>query len=233
MSENRNIIFLSRIRPAASLAFAGLMVLMLGGLGFTPSCAKAATATGAPVFGSVDIQKVLNGYREKSTAEADFQHVVNQYQAAIKVQGANGMLSQSDQSQLGLLLLKTTTTPADDSEIKTLEAKSQADENELTALQQKSNLTDADKARLSQLTQEQQNGQTALQSISDGYKQTLDERQQTASEKIADEVRVAVASVAQSKGLTVVFDSSLAIYAQNDVTAAVLAKLNASADGGK
>ncbi len=187
--------------------------------------AAAAPISGI-VFGSVDIQKVLAGYTKKTTSETAFQVVVSGYQSALQVQQANTMLAAPEQQQLGSLLLKTNRTPADDAQIKTLETKSQSDASELIALQQKASPTDADRARLAVLTQEQQNGQQVLQTVADSYKQAIDQRNQQVSDAITAEIRAAVAAVAQQRGLTVVFDSSVAIYAANDVTPQVLTRLN-------
>jgi len=190
---------------------------------------KSSAPAAAPIsIGSVDIQKILAGYNKKATQETAFQAVVSNYQSALQVQQANAMLSEPEQQQLGSLLLKSNRTPADESQIKALETKSQADASELIALQQKSSPTDADQARRAILAQEQQNGQQVLQSVADTYKQAIDQRNQQESDAIATEIKAAVAAVAQQRGLTLVFDSSVAIYAANDITPLVLARLNSA-----
>jgi Skp family chaperone for outer membrane proteins len=188
------------------------------------SAATASITTSA--IGSVNIQKVLAGYTKKTAIEQSMQATAQQYNDVFKLEQASAMLSQTDQQSLSTLLLKQNRTPAVDNQIKALQTKAQNDAAELTTLQQKANPTDDDKARIAVLTNEQTNGQQALQSIADGFKQQLSDQDQQQSANLEADVRAAVASVAEQKGLAVVFDSSLAIYASNDVTAAVIAKLN-------
>jgi len=79
--------------------------------------------------------------------------------------------------------------------------------------------------QLQQFTQQQQQGQQALQDIADTYRQTLDQKNQALSADIASDIRAAVADVAKKQGITVVFDSSVAIYASTDLTPLVITKL--------
>jgi Skp family chaperone for outer membrane proteins len=226
LSRQRAISLRTQFAGGARIAaFIALTAIAFGAVGTRPASAQSASNM---MVGSVDVQKVLDGYTKKTTTEADFQKVVDRYGASYKLLQDNTMLSPDDMQTLSTLLLKPNPTAADTAQIQQLETKSQNDANELTALQQKQNLTDADKARLSALTQEQQASQQALQQVGDSYKQTLDAQNQQQSQQLEDQVRVAVAAVAKKKGLAVVFDSSLAIYASNDVTQEVLAQLNGS-----
>jgi len=195
-------------------------------------CALAASqpahAQGASTFGSVDLQKVANSYTKRSAAQDQLGQLANQLDQTYSTQAANSMLSADQQKQLGNLLLKQNKTAADQAQIQTLESQSQKDAQALAALQQKKDLTDADRTQLAQLTDEQQNGAQALQAVQDDYRQRLEQQNQQLNQQSLDEIRDAVASVAKQKGLTVVFDASVAIYTANDITQAVINKLNGS-----
>jgi len=219
-------LFYRSINHAAVYGLA--IVAVVGSLLFSPlSSAQAGSAPAATsVIGSVNIQKVLAGYNKKASAEASMQAMADNFNNVFKLEQASAMLSQSDQQSLCTLLLKPTKVQADEDQIKVLQTKSVNDANELATLQQKTSPTDDDKARLTVLTGEQQNGQAALQTIADSFKQQLSDQDQQQSTQLESDVRAAVASVAEQKGLAVVFDSSLAIYASNDVTAQVISKLN-------
>ena len=78
------------------------------------------------------------------------------------------------------------------------------------------------------MTKEQQAGAQALQNINTNYSQLIDQKNQQESDALLVQIKSAVAAVAQSKGLTVVFDSSVAIYAGNDVPQLVIDRLNAA-----
>ena len=190
--------------------------------------AAPAPAPLVSAYGSVDIQKVLTAYNKRTSANDDLKAQADQYLAAFNIQKADSMLSETDQNSLSALLLKPTRTPADEAQITALQTRSQADASELTALQQKPNLTPIDTARLAALTKEQQAGAQALQDANTNYSQLIDQKNQQESDALLVQIKAAVASVAQSKGLAIVFDSSVAIYAGNDVTQLVIDRLNAA-----
>ncbi len=213
-------------RSIISLALFWAAVLCVGS---STVGVAAPPATGTPVFGSVDFQKVLNAYNKKADQETVFQAKEQQLQGVFQTEEANAMLSADDQKQLSTLLQKANQTDPDKAQITALEAKSQKDAQALATLQQTQTPTDADKTQLSQLTQEKQAGAEALQDVADSFKQQLDDENAKLTQQLADDVRAAVGSIAQQKGLTVVFDSQLAVYTPNDITQAVITKLNAAA----
>ncbi|HEX5324361.1 MAG TPA: OmpH family outer membrane protein [Capsulimonadaceae bacterium] len=205
--------------------FLAAAVLLVGSLA-APRLARAQTAAS---FGSVDLQKVANSYSKRSAAQDQLGQLANQLDATYSTQAANSMLSADQQKQLGNLILKANKTAADTAQIQTLESQSQRDAQALAALQQKKDLTDADRTQLAQLTDEQQSGAQALQAVQDDYRQRLEAQNQQMNQQSLDDIRAAVAAVAKQKGLTVVFDASVAIYSANDITQAVITKLNGSA----
>lgn len=190
--------------------------------------ARSANAQ-AQQFGSVDMQKVASAYTKTSASDDQFKTFKDQLTAAFSTQAANPMLNAQQQGQLGNLLLKPNPTDADKAQIQTLESQSQKDAQALAALQQQKTLSDADKAQLAQLTGEQQSGQDALQAVQTDYQNRMQQENDKLLQQISDDIRAAVAAVAKQKGLTMVFTAEVAIYAQNDITQAVINKLN----GGK
>jgi hypothetical protein len=179
-------------------------------------CAAPSAPAGATLFGSVDIQKVISKYTKTAAMNAQIEALNTEFSDAIKEQASNAMLSAEDQQKLSDLLLKPTKTDADNQAISALQAKSQKDTQDLAELQQKKDLTDADRIRMQQLTQEQTSGQQALTEQSDKYKQSISDKNAELGQQVADDIRAAVATVAQQ----------FAIYTANDVTQAVVNKLN-------
>jgi Skp family chaperone for outer membrane proteins len=191
-------------------------------------CVAAAEPTG-PVFASVDMSKIIDSYSKRATAEATFQQIQQQYTDIFKTQTANAMLDEDDQKTLGtLLLLGDSATPDQKQQIADLETQAGKASDQLANLQQEKDASDADKVQLQQLTQKQSAGQQALQDVADSYKQALDAKNKELSDEIASEIKAAVATVAKKQGITVVFDSSVAIYASNDLTQAVITNLGGS-----
>ena len=180
----------------------------------------------AGAIGSVDLHKVLASYNKKTPAQDQLEQMTNQLQQVYATQSAYNMLTADQQKQLGNLLLKANRTSADDAQVQALEGQSQKDAQTLAALQQKKDLTDADRTQLAQLTDEQQAGAQAVQTIHDDYIQRLNQQNDQVEHETLDDIRSAVAAVAKQKGLSVVFDGDVAIYTANDITQAVIAKLN-------
>ena len=209
----------------ARLLAALSLFLLLGAV--TRAGAAPAPVSGV-AFGSVDIQKIITKYNKTAAMNAQIDLLRSQFGEVIKTQAANPMLSAVDQQQLSDLLLKTTLTDADKQTISALEAKSQKDSQDLATLQQKKDLTDPDRIRLQQLTDEQKTGAQALDEQNQRYTQSIQDKNTELGQQVADDIRAAVATVAQQKGLSAVFDSQFAIYTANDVTQAVIAKLNAT-----
>ena len=172
------------------------------------------------------MSKVIANYSKRASADAAFQQAQQQFQDVFKTQTANSMLDAADQQKLGsLLLLGDSATQDQKQQIADLETQASTASNSLAALQQKQDASDADKIQLQQLTQQQQAGQQALQDIADSYRQQLDQKNQQLSADIAADIKVAVAAVAKQQGISVVFDSTVAIYTSTDLTQAVITKL--------
>lgn len=185
-----------------------------------------ARADSGPSFGSIDLGKVQTGYTKRADLEKSIQDLADRLQMAIKTQSTSDMLSLAQQKQLGDLLVKPNQTDADRSAETTLQNQSRADATELATLQQKQNLSDTERGRLDVLTKEQQAGKAAIEQVNSDYSDQVRQQQDKVSAQFTDLVRQAIAAVAKDKGLSVVFDSSVAVYTANDITDDVLKRLN-------
>lgn len=188
--------------------------------------APGARADSGPSFGSIDLGKVQTGYTKRADLEKSIQDLADRLQLAIKTQSTSDMLSLAQQKQLGDLLAKPNPTDADRSAETTLQNQSRADASELATLQQKQNLSDTERGRLDVLTKEQQAGKAAIEQVNSDYSDQVRQQQDKVSAQFTDLVRQAIAAVAKDKGLSVVFDSSVAVYTANDITDDVLKRLN-------
>ena len=201
------------------------VTLALSTLTFSPLVAAPA-APGGLTFGSVDLGKLVAGYTKGQTPDQQLQSITQQYETLIKTQANSPMLSKADQTTLGVLLLKSPRTSADDAQITALQTQSTSASQELTALQQKASPTPADKDRLTALTAQQQAGEQALEDAAADYKARLQSQQDTLSAAFSETLRTAIAAVARQKGLSVVFNSQVAVYSANDITPDVVKQLN-------
>lgn len=205
----------------AAVAAVALCTLSLS----APVQAAPAPAS-AFLFGSVDLAKVVAGYKKKADLDQQIQAVSQKLDAQFKQQVGSDMLSREDQQKLTELLNKPTLSDADRAQITALQQQSTKDAQELTSLQQKQNPTPADQARLQTLTQQRQTGQQALQEVADSYKAQVQAQQDKLSAQLSDTVKAAIAQVAKDHGLMMVFDGQFTIYSANDITDDVLKRLN-------
>jgi len=213
---------IGRILGTAGIA-AGLMLPFVGAL---PVQAAPAASASAGQFGGVDLGRILAGYSKKADLDSQIQVLNQKLQSQFNAQQNSPLLTREQITRLGVLVSKSPRTDAETAEMTSLQQQAAASAQELTALQQKANPTDADKARLTTLTTQLQAGQQALQEISASYTAQVQAEQDRLSARLSDQVKVAIAAVAQQRGLAAVFNSQYAVYTSNDITDEVLKRLN-------
>lgn len=191
-----------------------------------PALPVLAAPAGSLQIGSVDLQKVSDGYTKKGSLDQQLQDMNQRLLARFQQQTNSAMLSKEQQTRLQTLLAKPGPSDAEKAEIAALQAQSTKDSQELATLQQKKDLTDADKARLTALTQQQQGGQQVLQEVSDSYTKQLDAEKVRLNAQLTEAVRAAIIAVAKDRKLDAVFTSEVAIFTTNDITDDVLKRLN-------
>lgn len=191
-----------------------------------PALPVLAAPAGSLQIGSVDLQKVSDGYTKKGSLDQQLQDMNQRLLARFQQQTNSAMLSKDQQTRLQTLLAKPGPSDAEKAEIAALQAQSTKDSQELATLQQKKDLTDADKARLTALTQQQQGGQQVLQEVSDSYTKQLDAEKLRLNAQLTEAVRAAIIAVAKDRKLDAVFTSEVAIFTTNDITDDVLKRLN-------
>ncbi|MDQ2687264.1 MAG: OmpH family outer membrane protein [Armatimonadota bacterium] len=207
------------------VAAAGCALALLAFQSHTPARADAAPSASF-AFGSVDLSKILAGYKKKANLDQQIQALSQKLDAQFKQQVSSDMLSAANQQTLTTLLSKPTLSDADKAQITMLQQQSTKDAAELAALQQKQNPSAEDTARMQALTQQRQTGQQALQDTADAYKAQVQTEQDRLSAQLSATVRTAVGDVAKEHKLMMVFDAQITVYSANDITDDVLARLN-------
>ncbi len=202
----------------------GAAALVLGAATSRP--VQAAPSGGMPLFGSVDLSKLQAQSTKSTKYNADLHALQERLDYSFKQQAASLMLSASDQAELGTSLSKTSPTDTDRARVADLQAKSIAAAKEYTDLQQKPNPTPADTSRLATLAGEYSANQASLQKIGDQYQVQIKALSDKDTADFTQDVKAAIMAVAKQQGLTVVFDSSVAIYTSNDITDEVVKRIN-------
>lgn len=213
---------LAQILGTAGIAAAVLLPMM----GSLPAQAAPAPSAAGGQFGGVDLARILAGYNKKADLDGQIQALNQKLQSQFNAQQNSPMLTRGQLTRLGVLVSKSPRTDAETAELTGLQQQAAASAQELTTLQQKPSPTDADKARLTTLTTQLQSGQQALQEISTSYTTQVQQEQDRLSARLSDQVKVAIAAVAQQRGLAAVFNSQYAVYTANDITDDVLKRLN-------
>lgn len=199
---------------------------ILAGASLSARPLLAAPAAGSAQFGSVDVQKVQAGYSKKGEYDQKIQALQSGLSTQLQTQSNSVMLSKPQQARLGELLAKTNRTDPENAEMTALQAQSTKDFQELTILQQKKDPAATDTTRMDALTKQYQAGQQALREIAEGYQSQIQKQTEGFSNELTSSVKAAISDVAKQRGLSVVFDSSVAIYTTNDITDDVVKRLN-------
>lgn len=131
---------------------AGLSLALLGLPSLSHTAAAAPAQSGAMVFGSVDVNRLLAGYSKKQVFDQQVQDLNNKLDAQFKQQVNYDMLTKDQQTMLTTTLSKPNPSSQDQAAITALQQQSDKDAQELAALQQKQNPTAADQTRLQTLT---------------------------------------------------------------------------------
>lgn len=206
-----------------------LLTLGAAALALAPSLlARPAQAapSGMPTFGSVDIQKLQSQSAKKARYDTELHALADRLNTAFTQQAASIMLTKPEQTELGGLLSKANQTETDRTRIAVLQAQANKAAQELTDLQQAKTPSPADTARIAALTSQYDAGKAALSEIGDGYQTQLKALQDKDNTEFTQSVKGAIAAVAQQRGLSVVFDSNLAVYTTNDITEDVVKRIN-------
>jgi len=210
--------------------FTNIMTLGAVAIAIAPSLAAARPASaapaGMPAFGSVDIQKLQTESSRKAKYDTDLHALADRLNTAFTQQTSSIMLTKTEQVELGGLLSKTAPSDADRTRVLVLQNKATQAAKDLTDLQQAKAPTPADTARIASLTTQYDAGKAALQEIGDGYQAQLKALQEKDNTEFTQSVKEAISAVAQQKGLSVVFDSNIAVYTTNDITADVVKRIN-------
>jgi len=197
----------------------------------------AVTATGqgakspaGTTFATVDVQRVTREYKAMQVAQTEL--AARQAKANARIQRWLNMpyLSEDELKQLDDIEAKD---PASRTAEETAKAKELSDKGmrltaEIAALMQKSDkdLTDADKQRLRDAEAARSRIQQRVEQIRDQEDTNLRDFGMSNQDRLTQAFRASVKRVAEKRGVAIVFDAQVAIYAGIDVTDEVIKDLN-------
>ncbi|HLV80620.1 MAG TPA: OmpH family outer membrane protein [Chthonomonadaceae bacterium] len=197
--------------------------------------AKADQEKGVPAglkVASVDVSKLLTDYKYSINTTNDLQKKNDNLTLRLRTIQQNFLLPEADQNTLADLAVQENSATGLTAAQKQQQTKLQGDSKSLmdqyTALQQKQvgALTQQDKDALQDFTRRASDTDTRLRTAEQQGKNDLEKQLQAAQTKAVGDVHEAVARVAKEKGFSLVLNSDVAFYADNDITDAVLSQLN-------
>lgn len=200
------------------LAIAGILSLTAG------AWAQARGAGGG--FGMVDLKRVVDEYEQRKVLESQLQQMSDQMRAKLQWRANNLLLDESEIAEYENLASLSNPTEQQKQRMQQIEQKSQQLNQELSQLRQKNPPSEQEVQRINQLTAIENRNKEALAQQQDQFERQLSARRDELINQMLQEIRKAVAAIAQEKGLAVVFDSTQVLFASNDITNDVIKRLN-------
>lgn len=203
-------------------AFAALALLLAAfifGSGFQSNAEK---------YAAVDITKVLDNSKLGQKSNDDLRAAYTVRSDLLTFASENLCMTQEQGQTLLTLGLKPNLTAEEKNSLETTKAAVQNATRQRMTLAQKPNLTDEEKALLADLNQRAQIGMGIVQQWNAQFNNDMDALGQKLRDDAIAKVRVIIGDVAKRNGYTLVFESSVLIYAANDITSQVIEAVNAS-----
>lgn len=199
--------------------FAAAIAGVLLASGFQGAVDKVAT---------VDLGSMVEGSNLGKANQTEFEHMKDLRQDLLKFLADNRVLTVEQATNLRTLWLKENPTAQEKATFESLKADIVAQAKKNNELGQKPNLTPEDRT----LLQEYASRSATIEQIGNQWLDDFrDEIAQWAQDRRADtlqKAKAAAQSVAKAQGYSLVFDSTVAIFASNDLTDEALKAMNAA-----
>lgn len=196
---------------------------MLGGMFLAVASAADKNSN---VIGMVDVEQILKDYKKKQDSDAQVQAYVKGLQDKFDLRNRNKLLSDAEITELETLKSKEKPTDQEKARITQLEDAEKARDGELKDLQAKKEPTDADRTRLAELQTQSKKADDNLAKLANEYSKMIENKRVELGNAITKDVLDAIKVVADEKKISTVVDKVAVLYGGEDITAAVVEKLN-------
>ena len=175
----------------------------------------------------VDMNRLYNASGAPKEYDRKFAEVTDDAQRRLKLISDVSQLNPNELQEFVTLAGGVAPTEADQKRLKELQALSDQRVADYRVLQGKTGATPAENSQMRAFSeQDRLFHDQLLPNIRDGFRQYLTNRMEEFRASQMAQIRAVVGQVAKQKGVTHVFDSAVLVYCENDLTAAVLQKLN-------
>jgi len=184
----------------------------------------------ASTLATVDFQKIVSESKARKDISDQLQAMRARFDKQLQRRDQMPFLTEAEQKELDEIDKKDVAARSEAEKKRWDELVKKATDlsNEIQALRQKpeKDLTAEDKKKISDAEQTFVKAQQQYAALRDQLTNELQQFEKTNSEKLMKEIRAAVTKVAEPKGITMVFNNEVVLYAGVDLTEPVLAELN-------
>jgi Skp family chaperone for outer membrane proteins len=206
-----------------------LSTVVLGSVLTVSATAKPGVPAG-DTYAIVDLEKVSNEFTGRQKFEKEILALQETFNLRLKRRADMPLLPEADQAKLDELSEKDPNqqTPADKAKITELTKKGLDESSRIDTLRNTPsiNLTDANKESLKTAEKTVKDAQAIFDKMRGDLDAKLQSGKTANIEKLRDQVKAAIAKIAQQKNITLVFNNETVLFAGNDITKPVLDELN-------
>lgn len=210
-----------------------VMVLAISTVMTTVICwgtgiAQAQQTPGMPVFGSVNVQQVMNDSKQRKADADELNGMVQGIRGVLQQlqEGGARYLTEAEIKELAGLLEKKMPTDVEKKRISELDDKGSLKAVQKQRLEQTPMPTAEQNKQLADLDGSAQKGLAILKQMSEDYARRVQDREVELNNKTVLAIKAIIAKVSKEKGISVVFDSQVAIYTANDLTDEIIKQIN-------
>ncbi|MFB3883226.1 MAG: OmpH family outer membrane protein [Armatimonadota bacterium] len=185
-----------------------------------------AAAAEAPKFGVVDMEQLGRDYRQMQELNQQFQDFQAEQESRLKQSYDTRLLTEAEAQEYSDLTSTAAPTEANRNRLKELQGLSATREQRLQDLQTKQERTPEDEAEMKQWNDLYQQRMGELTTLRNQLEKSRQERFDELNKIITDSVNNAIREVAEAQKLPIVVRKEMVLYGGEDITSAVLLKLN-------
>lgn len=204
------------------------MTNKLNHLGFVAAGALAVTMmfSGFQANGSkmatVDMQRILDESRAGKKVFDELSNDVQSRQGLLEFINTNKVITRDQATKLRTLTLKPGATQADKDEAEKVKAAVRAEAKRFNDLMVKATLTDAERTSFNEMNARRRDSDEILQAWSNEFSEEITNLRESKLASVLEKSRTAVSNVGKKDGYSVIFPTTVAVYAANDITDAAI-----------
>lgn len=176
----------------------------------------------------VDMQRILSDSKAGKKVRDDMTVQVNLRQGLLEFVNLNKVITPEQATKLESLTLKESPSQADKDELEKLKAEIRNESKKFESLMQKPSLSDAERAEFNKLADLRRSSDALLNDWNQKFSQQLTNMQDDMLANVLKKARDAAQAVGKKDGYTVIFPTTVAVYASNDITDAAIKAVDES-----